>query len=44
MLISWKVWKERNPRVFHHHHYTTNAIIAKIKDEAGLDAWQVLKN
>jgi hypothetical protein len=34
MLISWEAWKERNARVFRHHHSATNAIIAKIKDEA----------
>jgi hypothetical protein len=34
MLISWEVWKERNARVFRHHHSATNDIIAKIKNEA----------
>jgi hypothetical protein len=29
-----EVWKEQNARVFRHHHSATNAIIAKIKDEA----------
>jgi hypothetical protein len=36
MLVSWEIWKERNPRVFSNNASTMAMVIDKIKDEAAL--------
>jgi hypothetical protein len=36
MLVSWKVWKERNSRVFQTNASTTMMIIYKIKEKTAL--------
>jgi predicted negative regulator of RcsB-dependent stress response len=34
MLVSWKVWKERNRRAFRNYSSTAATIINKIEEEA----------
>jgi hypothetical protein len=34
MLAFWKIWKERNARVFRNISITSNMVVTKIKDEA----------
>ena len=34
MMVSWKVWMERNARVFRNNSTTATMVIAKIKEEA----------
>jgi hypothetical protein len=36
MLVSWKVWSERNARVFRNKHAPVNVVFDKIRKEAWL--------
>jgi hypothetical protein len=36
MLVSWKIWKESNARVFHNKSVTIAILVTKIKEEANL--------
>jgi hypothetical protein len=36
MLVSWKIWKEKNARVFRNQAITLTMLASKIKDEAML--------
>ena len=36
MLVSWKIWKERNAKVFRNTATPTSVVVAKIKEEAHL--------
>ena len=36
MLVAWKIWNERNARVFRNTAAPTTVVIAKIKDEASI--------
>jgi len=34
LIITWKIWKERNSRVFKHHETSATALMSTIKQEA----------
>jgi hypothetical protein len=36
VLISWKFWKERNPRVFRNEASTSDMVVTKIKKEVAM--------
>jgi hypothetical protein len=36
MLVSWKIWKERNACIFQNNISTSNMIVAKVKEEVAL--------
>jgi hypothetical protein len=39
ILICWRLWLERNARIFHSQEKTLSALLSEIKDEARLWAW-----
>ena len=36
MVVAWKVWNERNARVFRNKSITTTMLVKKIKDDAAM--------
>jgi len=39
LLVNWKIWNERNARIFYHKELAASSLLAEIKDEARL--WRI---